>query len=206
MIMLVHNDFAKDKGHIADPDCDVFWNEAGSVGSAPHRIPTPGELPDRNSTNEAARDQEKGEDVYGFRESIESSFESALSIIQSLFDNLRRLIHVNKMTAKDKETSDLANKLIQIAQASQGNPLISRENPSSPLEAFGMAIGALRRRKEMSLCELQELTGIEEEALLRIEVGRASLEQAIDSLPALAAAFEIDEKKLSRLMALAAFE
>jgi len=201
MIMLVHNDFAKDKGRFSDPDCEATWNEADSVGS-PHRIPTPGELPDRNSANKAARDQEKGEDEFGFRESLES----ALSIIQSLFDNLRRVIHVKKMAAMDKETSDLAHKLIQIAQASQGNPLMSGEKPSSPLEAFGLAIGALRRRKEISLCELQELTGIEEGILLRIEVGRASLEQAIDSLPTLAAAFDIDEKKLSRLLALAAFE
>jgi hypothetical protein len=53
---------------------------------------------------------------------------------------------------------------------------------------------------------LQELTGIEEETLLRIEVGRASLKQVIESLPSLAAAFGVEEKKLSRLLALAAFE
>lgn len=202
MIMLVHNDFAKDKGHFSDPDCEAIWNDADSVGPTPHRIPTPGELPDRNSTKKIARDQEEGEDGYGFRK----LFESALSIIESLVDGTRRAIHVKKMAAMDKKTSDLANQLIQIAQASEGNPLISRENPSSPLEVFGMTIGALRRRKEMSLCELQELTGIEEGTLLRIEVGRASLEQVIESLPTLAAAFGIDEKKLSRLLVLAAFE
>jgi hypothetical protein len=202
MIMLVRNDFAKDKGRFSDPDCDGMWNDADSVGSTPHRIPTPGELPDRNSVKKAARDQEEGENGYGFRK----LFESTLSIIESLVDGIRRTIHVKKITAMDKKTSDLANHLIQIARASEGNPLISKESLSSPLEAFGMTLGALRRRKEISLCELQELTGIEEETLLRIEVGRASLKQVIESLPSLAAAFGVEEKKLSRLLALAAFE
>jgi hypothetical protein len=106
MIMLVHNDFAKDKGHVADPDCDAIWDDADSVGLTPHRIPSPDELPERDSTKNRSRPRGRRRWVWI----------SQVIRIDSVHHRKPSGWHkesnpCEKMTAMDKKTSDLANRI-----------------------------------------------------------------------------------------------
>ncbi len=77
-----------------------------------------------------------------------------------------------------------------------------RKTGSQPtrFEVFGLRVSALRRRKGYSLDDLESITGIDKETLLRIEIGKARLEQVADSIPSLEKALDVSNQELDEFL------
>lgn len=76
----------------------------------------------------------------------------------------------------------------------------------SALELYGIWLSTMRRRKEISLQEMEKRTGIEAASLLRIETGQTALPQVLDALPAIAAALDEDRVLLERRLTALLFD
>jgi hypothetical protein len=94
-------------------------------------------------------------------------------------------------------TTSLPNQIIELTRErlEEGAP---KQTSTSPLRIFGVEIGALRRKKGLSLEQLSEMSSIDTKTLLSIECGFLTLEQVVKNLPAIAEALEEDPQALMR--------
>jgi hypothetical protein len=73
-----------------------------------------------------------------------------------------------------------------------------KQTTLSPLRIFGAHIGALRRKRGLTLEQLSEMTSIDTKTLLSIECGFLKLEQVTQNLPAISKALGEDPQALMR--------
>lgn len=70
----------------------------------------------------------------------------------------------------------------------------------SPLVSFGMYLGGVRRRKQITLADLAAGCRVSVDLIARIELGEASLAEISEILPAMSMLLGEKEQKLARLI------
>lgn len=114
------------------------------------------------------------------------------------------------LTQTKKETMEepLANKqeqknskmfeLIKNAEAKQ--VLNNGERMDAPSSMFGVLISAYRQRLGLSVSAVSKIGYIPEDQILKIELGKAGLNEVIESIPPLSQALRVDPRTLSEIL------
>jgi len=99
-----------------------------------------------------------------------------------------------------RKPENLASRIARLGRISETDKSAGLESgQAQALMAFGVKIGALRRKLKLGLDELAAQAGLDPDLVLSIELGAAPPEQVRSSLPALGAALGDKEYELSAL-------
>lgn len=104
------------------------------------------------------------------------------------------------MNKTEHERKRLAEQIIHVSRASGVGGAVGERGDSKYLALFGVKVGALRRAQGLGLEETARKADMDPEALLAIELGRASLQEITRHLRALSRALGGRYRELSELL------
>lgn len=101
----------------------------------------------------------------------------------------------------NREVRRSAESILRTAKAADASLTENPADAETPLQVFGVLVGAQRRKQQLSVEELAGRSGLEVNLLNAIELGALSFEQVVELLPSVGEALGGKYTELSRVLA-----
>jgi hypothetical protein len=101
----------------------------------------------------------------------------------------------------NREVRRSAESILRTAKAADASLTENPADAETPLQVFGVLVGAQRRKQQLSVEELAGRSGLEANLLNAIELGALSFEQVVELLPSVGEALGGKYTELSRVLA-----